>query len=64
VTTQFDYNGFLDKNMHEQLFIFPTEGMIQYSSILASMFMFYQPNKFSFLMQKLDQEGKPQAITS
>jgi hypothetical protein len=63
VTTQFDYNGFLAENMHEKLFKFPTEGMFWYSSILASMFMFYQPDKFSFLMQKMDQDRKSQAIT-
>jgi hypothetical protein len=37
--------------------------MFRYSSILASMFMFYQPDKFSFLMQKMDQDRKSQAET-
>jgi hypothetical protein len=64
VTTQFNYNSFLAENMHEKMFKFPTEGMFRYSSILAYMFMFYQLDKFSFLMKKMDQEGKPQAITS
>jgi hypothetical protein len=27
------------------------------------MFMFYQAEKFSFYMQKMEKEGKPQAIT-
>jgi hypothetical protein len=39
------------------------EGMFQYSSILAYMFMFYQENKFSFLMQKMDKDGQLQVIT-
>ena len=52
--TQFDYNGFLAENLHEQLANFPTEGMFRYSSILAYMFMFYQADKFSFLMQKMN----------
>jgi hypothetical protein len=47
-TTQFDYNSFLDENMHEQLFKFPIEGMFRYSSILAYMFIFFQADKFSF----------------
>jgi hypothetical protein len=63
VAIQFDYNGFLAENLHEQLSNFPTEGMFRYSSILAYMFMFYQTDKFSFLMQKMDQDGKPQAVT-
>jgi hypothetical protein len=54
VSIQFDYNGFLAENLHEQLSNFPTEGMFWYSSILAYMFMFYQTNKFSFLMPKMD----------
>jgi hypothetical protein len=37
--------------------------MFQYSSILAYMFMFYQTDKFSFIMQKMDQDRKPQAVT-
>jgi hypothetical protein len=63
VATQFDYNIFLAENLHEQLANFPTEGMFWYSSILAYMFMFYQADKFSFLMQKMDKDGKPQAVT-
>jgi hypothetical protein len=53
-TTQFDYNSFLAENMHEQLFKFPTEGMFQYSSIMAYMFIFFQADKFLFPMQKMD----------
>jgi hypothetical protein len=63
VAIQFDYNGFLVENLHEELSNFPTEGMFQYSSILAYMFMFYQTNKFSFLMHKMNQDEKPQAVT-
>jgi hypothetical protein len=63
-TVQFDYNVFLADNIHDQLFKFPTEGMFWYSSVLAYMFMFYQADKFLFPMQKLDQDGKPQPVTS
>jgi len=62
-TTQFDYNSFLDKNMHEQLFKFPIEGMFRYSSILAYMFIFFQADKFAFPMQKMIQDDKPQPVT-
>jgi hypothetical protein len=63
-TTQFDYNNFLAENMHEQLFKFPTEGMFWYSSILAYMFVLFQVDKFLFPMQKMDQDDKPQPVTS
>jgi hypothetical protein len=63
-TIQFDYNTFLAENMHEQLFKFPTEGMFRYSSILAYMFTLFQADKFSFPMQKMDQDDKPQSVTS
>jgi hypothetical protein len=62
VITQFDYNGFLAENLHEQLTIFPTEGMFRYSSILAYMFMFYQANTFSFLKKKMDKYVQPEEI--
>jgi hypothetical protein len=63
-TTQFDYNSFIAENMHEKIFKFPTEGMFWYSSILAYMFMFFQVDKLLFPMQKLDQDDKPQPVTS
>jgi hypothetical protein len=43
---------------------FGTEGMFRYSSILAYMFVFYQADKFSFSMQKMDADGKPQPVTA
>jgi hypothetical protein len=61
---QFDYNFFLADNIHDQLFKFPIEGMFWYSSVLAYMFVFYQVDKFLFPMQKMDQDGKPQPVTS
>jgi hypothetical protein len=63
VATQFDYNDFLAENLHKQLENFPTEGMFWYSSILAYMFMFYQAEKISFLVQKMEKDGKSQAVT-
>jgi hypothetical protein len=61
---QFDYNTFLAGNIHEQLSKFATEGMFRYSSILTYMFTFFQAESFSFLMQKMDKDDKPQAVTS
>jgi hypothetical protein len=63
-TIQFDYNTFLAENIHDQLSKFATEGMFWYSSILAYMFTFFQAERFSFLMQKMDKDDKPQAVTS
>ena len=36
--------------------------MFRYSSILAYMFVFYQADKFSFSMQKMDADGRPQPV--
>jgi hypothetical protein len=63
-TTQFDYNTFLVDSIHEKFSNFSTEGMFWYSSILAYMFIFFQADKFSFSMQKMDKDGRPQAITT
>jgi hypothetical protein len=63
-TTQFDFSMFLANNIHEQFVNFSTEGMFQYSSILAYMFVFFQADKFAFSMQNMDEDGKPQAITA
>jgi hypothetical protein len=38
--------------------------MFRYSLILAYMFIFFQSEKFSFSLQKLDQDGNPQPVTS
>jgi hypothetical protein len=53
-TIQFDYNTFLAENIHEQILKFATEGMFQYSSILAYMFTLFQVDRLSFPMQKND----------
>jgi hypothetical protein len=58
-TTQFDFNTFLADNIHEKFINFTTEGMFWYSSILAYLFVFFQAEKFSFSMQKMDVDGRP-----
>jgi hypothetical protein len=63
-TIQFDYTTFLEESIHEKLSKFAIEGMFQYSSILAYMFIFFQEDRFFFSMQKMDKNGKPQAVTS
>jgi hypothetical protein len=63
-TTQFDYSNFLANNIHEQFSNFATKGMFRYSSILDYMFTFFQADKFSFSMQKMDTDGRPQAVTA
>jgi hypothetical protein len=40
------------------------EGMFRYSSILAYMFVYFQVDKFSFSMQKMDVDGRPQPVTT
>jgi hypothetical protein len=54
----------LADNIHEQFMNFGTEGMFRYSSILAYFVVFFQADKFSFSMQKMDGDGVPQAITT
>jgi hypothetical protein len=63
-TTQFYFSTFLVDNIHEQFINFTTEDMFLYSSILAYLFVFSQAEKFSFSMQKMDEDGKPQAVTA
>jgi hypothetical protein len=63
-TTQFDFSTFLANKIHEQFVNFTTEGMFWYSSILAYLFIFFQAEKFSFSMQKMDGDGIPQAVTA
>jgi hypothetical protein len=42
--------------IHEKLFKFSTEGVFRYSSVLVYMFLFFKVEKFSFTLQKLDQD--------
>jgi hypothetical protein len=63
-TTLFDYSTFLADNIHEQFTNFTTEGMFWYSSILDYMFTFFQVDKFSFSMQKMDKDRRPRAVTA
>jgi hypothetical protein len=63
-TTQFDYSTFLANNIHEKFMNFTTEGMFRYSSILAYMFLYFQADRFTFSMRKMDSDGKPQPVTT
>jgi hypothetical protein len=54
----------LADNIHEQFMNFGTEGMFRYSSILAYMFVYFQADKFSFSMQKIDADGRPHPVTA
>jgi hypothetical protein len=63
-TMQFDYSTFLDDNIHKQFMNFTTEDMLRYSSILAYMFVYFQADKFSFSMQKMDAGRRPQPVTA
>jgi hypothetical protein len=63
-TTQFDFSTFLVNNIHEKFVNFSKEGMFRYSSILAYLFVFFQVDKFAFSMQKMDRDGRPQAVTA
>jgi hypothetical protein len=58
-TTELDYNTFLVDNIDDKFSNFTTEGMFRHSSILAYMFIFFQADKFSFSMQKMDKDGRP-----
>jgi hypothetical protein len=40
-TTQFNFSTFLVNNIHEQFVNFSMEGMFQYSSIMAYLFIFF-----------------------
>jgi hypothetical protein len=64
VSIKFNFSQFLDDNIHDHLFRFPTEGMFRYSSVLVYIFLFFQSDKFPYALQKLNQEGSPQSVTS
>jgi hypothetical protein len=63
-TARFDFNTFLEDNIHEQFMNFGKEGMFRYSSILAYLFVFFQVDKFGFSMQKMDGDDRPQVVTA
>lgn len=52
---------FID-NIHEKFIKFPTEQVFNYTSILIYMFIYYQADKFSFALKKLDDVGNQQPM--
>ena len=58
----FNFSHVLADNIHEQFLKFPTEQVFNYTSILVYIFMYYQAGRFSFSMQKVDEEGNQQSI--
>lgn len=58
----FNFSQFLADNIHEQFIKFPIEQVFNYTSILIYMFIYYQVDKFSFSLQKLDDAGNQQPV--
>jgi hypothetical protein len=50
VYVKFNFIRFMVDIIHEQFLKFPTKGMFKYSSILVYMFLFYQADRFPFVL--------------
>ena len=50
ISVAFDYGHFLENVILEKFLHFLTKGMFRYSSILMYMFIFFQIDKFPFLV--------------
>lgn len=61
-TFMFNFSHFLADNIHEQLMKITTEGMFKYASVLLSIFIFQQGDKFPIALQKKDDQGVSQLI--
>lgn len=53
----YNYIEFIAERMHEQFTRMHNERAFKYSPVLYHMFLYYQPNKFPFSLQKLDTKG-------
>jgi len=59
---KFDYAKFISEKMHGQFLRLENERVFKYSSVLYHLFLYYQTDKFPFVVQKLDYKGNPRSI--
>lgn len=60
--TLYNYVQFIAERMHEQFTIMHNERVFKYSYVLYHMFLYYQSDRFTFTIQKLDTKGKPRSV--
>jgi len=58
----FNFAQFLVDIIHDQLIRFPDERVFKYSSVLFHMFLYFQSEKFTVNIQKLDTKGNPRSV--
>ena len=58
----YDYAKFIADRMHDQFLRMSNGRVFKYSSVLYHLFLYYQTNKFSFTLQKLDTKGHPRSL--
>ena len=55
----YDYATYISDKMHEQLMNLSRERVFRYSSYIYHLILYYQHEKFSFAMKRVDAQGNP-----
>ena len=58
----YDYATYVSDKMHEQLMNLSRERVFRYSSYIYHLILYYQHEKFSFAMKRVDAEGNPRLV--
>ena len=58
----YDYATHIADKIHEQLINLPRERLFRYSSYIYHLFLFYQPDSFSFPLKKVNARGNPRSV--
>ena len=58
----YDYATYISDKMHEQLMNLSRERVFRYSSYIYHLILYYQHEKFSFAMKRVDAQGNPRSV--
>jgi len=61
-TVKYNYATFIAEKIHDQFMRLENEKVFKYSTVIYHLFLYYQSEKFSFSVNKLDTKGNPRSI--
>ena len=56
------YATYIAEKIHEQLMNLQRERVFRYTSYIYHLFLFYQPDRFSIPLKKLNAQGNPRSV--
>ena len=62
LVVKYDYASYIANKIHDQFLRLDNEGVFKYTTFIYHLMLYYQSEKFSFPVKKLDTKGNPRSV--